>query len=44
METTPESADAIVANCRHELIESAYVQSEEAIRSALPDACAASIN
>jgi GMP synthase-like glutamine amidotransferase len=34
LETTPESADAIVTNCRDELLKAAYVQSEATIRSA----------
>jgi GMP synthase-like glutamine amidotransferase len=42
-ETTPESADAIIANCRYELVESAYVQSEAMIR-ATPPAAYARIN
>jgi GMP synthase-like glutamine amidotransferase len=40
LESTPESADAILANCRHELLESAYVQSEATIRAATPAAYA----
>ncbi len=43
LETTPESADSIIANCRHELIESAYVQSEAAMRE-IPAAAYARIN
>jgi GMP synthase-like glutamine amidotransferase len=34
LETTPESAKEIVANCRHELIPSKYVQTEAVISSA----------
>jgi len=40
LETAPESADAIIANCRNELVESAYVQSEAVIRAASPAAYA----
>jgi GMP synthase-like glutamine amidotransferase len=40
LETTPESADAIIANCRHELVESTDVQSEATIRTASPAAYA----
>lgn len=40
LETTPESMGAIVANCRHELVESTYVQSEATIRSVPPIAYA----
>lgn len=34
LETTPASANAIVANCRHELVPQRFVQSEERIRAA----------
>lgn len=34
LETTPESAAAIVTHCRHELVEDKFVQSEAAISSA----------
>lgn len=37
LETTPESANNIVANCRDELIPSQYVQREEEILSASPE-------
>lgn len=37
LETTPESASEIVANCRDELIPSQYVQREEEILSAKPE-------
>jgi len=37
LETTPESAREIVSNCRHELIPSRYVQTEEEILSAPPE-------
>jgi GMP synthase-like glutamine amidotransferase len=33
LETTPESADAIIRNCRAELVEGEYVQTEQALRS-----------
>jgi GMP synthase-like glutamine amidotransferase len=36
LETTPESADAIIANCRNELMEDTYVHSEATIRMASP--------
>jgi GMP synthase-like glutamine amidotransferase len=38
LETTPESADAIIANCRHELVQQKFVQSEAQLRSVTPDA------
>ena len=34
LETTPASADAIIANCRHELVPNRFVQSEEQLRAA----------
>lgn len=37
LETTPESAQAIVSNCRDELIPSQYVQTEKEILSAKPE-------
>ncbi len=37
LETTEESAKAIVSNCRHELIPSQFVQTEKEILSAKPD-------
>ncbi len=37
LETTPESARALVENCREELIASTYVQSETVILSATPE-------
>ena len=37
LETTPESADAIVTNCRHELAPGRYVQSEQELRSVHAD-------
>lgn len=37
LETTPESARDIVANCRDELIPSQYVQTEQEILSAMPE-------
>jgi len=36
LETTPESAEAIVTNCRAELVPSEYVQSEAEILAAPP--------
>jgi GMP synthase-like glutamine amidotransferase len=33
LETTPESADALLTNCRDELIPSRYIQGEEQLRS-----------
>lgn len=43
LETTPESLDSIVSNCRHELIESTYVQTESSIR-AVPAGVYATMN
>lgn len=37
LETTPESAREIVANCRAELVPAKYVQTEEEILSARPE-------
>lgn len=37
LETTPESADALIANCGHELVPARYVQREDELRSASPD-------
>jgi GMP synthase-like glutamine amidotransferase len=34
LETTPESLDSIINNCRHELIEAACVQTESSMRAA----------
>jgi len=34
LETTPESADALIANCCRELVPAPYVQSEQQLRSA----------
>jgi len=34
LETTPASADTIIANCRHELVSQRFVQSEKRIRAA----------
>jgi GMP synthase-like glutamine amidotransferase len=34
LETTPESANAIIENCRHELVPDRFVQNEEELRSA----------
>lgn len=33
LETTPESADAIITHCRHELVAQRYVQSEQTLRA-----------
>lgn len=38
LETTPESLDAIVSNCRAELVEARFVQSEDRIRAAPAEA------
>ena len=38
LETTPESADHLIRNCRHELVPGEHVQSEAVLRSALPSA------
>lgn len=43
LETTPESAQAIVENCRNELVEGVYIQSEAEILSA-PEERYSSIN
>jgi GMP synthase-like glutamine amidotransferase len=43
LETTPESLDAIISNCSHELVESAWVQTASAMR-AVPDCRYANIN
>lgn len=37
LETTPESVDALLANCGHELVPGQYVQCEQDLRSAPPD-------
>jgi GMP synthase-like glutamine amidotransferase len=37
LETTPESADALIAHCRAELVPDEYVQSEQQLRSAGAD-------
>lgn len=37
LETTPESAQELVANCRDELVPSEYIQKEEKILSAKPE-------
>ncbi|MNN96537.1 hypothetical protein D3C81_2155490 [compost metagenome] len=36
LETTPESADAIIRHCGEELIPQRYIQSEAALRNANP--------
>ncbi|WP_395750375.1 type 1 glutamine amidotransferase [Prosthecobacter sp.] len=38
LETTPESADAIITQCGHELVEDTFVQSEAALRAVPPAA------
>jgi GMP synthase-like glutamine amidotransferase len=43
LETTPESAEAIITHCRDELVEDTFVQSEAALR-AVPQAAYDSIN
>jgi len=43
LETTVESVDAMIANCRDELVEGPYVQSEAVLRQ-IPDAAFARIN
>lgn len=43
LETTPESADAIITHCRDELVPGAFVQSEQALR-AVPESRYAGIN
>lgn len=37
LETTPESADAIISHCRHELASGRFVQNEQALRSVKAD-------
>lgn len=36
LETTPESAEAIITHCRHELLPARFVQSEQELRSVRP--------
>lgn len=43
LETTPESAAALISNCRHELVAAPYVQTEESLR-AVPASRYAGIN
>lgn len=43
LETTPETADALIRNCRGELVDSAYIQTEQAMRAA-PESAYAEIN
>ncbi len=43
LETTPESLDALIDNCRGEIVENTYVQSERAMRS-VPSGTFAEIN
>ena len=43
LETTPESAHALIENCRDELVEAAFVQSEETLR-ATPASAYAQVN
>jgi GMP synthase-like glutamine amidotransferase len=37
LETTPESADALISKCRHELVPARFVQSEQELRSVRAD-------
>lgn len=37
LETTPESADAIISNCRHELVPAHFVQTEDELRAVEAD-------
>lgn len=41
LETTPDSADALITHCRDELVPGPYVQAEETLRATLPQAYAA---
>jgi hypothetical protein len=34
LETTVESAESLIQNCRHDLVRSTYVQTEEELRAA----------
>lgn len=43
LETTPKTADLIIQNCRAQLVDGAYIQTEQAMRAA-PDTAYASIN
>jgi GMP synthase-like glutamine amidotransferase len=43
LETTPETADLIIQNCRDELGDGAYIQTEQAMRAA-PESAYAAIN
>ena len=43
LETTPESAEAIISNCAHELLPQRFIQTESALRS-VPAANYAGIN
>lgn len=40
METTPESMDALIANCGHELIDAPFIQSAEQMRAGQPNIAA----
>ena len=40
LETTPDTANLIIDNCRDELVEGRWIQSEERIRAATPSAYA----
>ncbi len=43
LETTPESADSLISNCRHELVEGTFIQTEAAMR-AVPEKAYKKIN
>ena len=43
LETTPESADPLIINCRHELVDGDFIQTEAAIR-AMPQTAYNKIN
>lgn len=38
LETTPESADAIISNCNHDLVPERFIQTESALRATPPSA------
>ena len=43
LETTPQTAELLIQNCRGELVDGAYIQTEEAIRG-VPESAYAEIN
>ncbi len=43
LETTPESADSLISNCHHELVDGDFIQTEAAIR-AMPQTAYKKIN